>query len=284
MIDYHAGKVQSSNDPNIIPGGAVPFGRLGNAKESDRIPPGPPSSGRILEAENSRTVEDKGGSSLDQSMLAEDKKPIPAASKVEVEIKGQETADSLAGLPNVAEQTEFLSTRGSLASGNPTDNMENGNILVGRGNLPPPVMSMNKQMNSEMHSWTGIGGHDEVLRRPFPASTIQRELLPERKDNVPGQFQSVGNRGFSGNQLADGQLSAFSMREHWKSVPATDNGHHAMVPINGAGLMSKPASHGLYPGNIYIDTTVMMLAVKCFQLITLKRCYCFKQNRMRKKN
>ncbi|KAK3204717.1 hypothetical protein Dsin_018763, partial [Dipteronia sinensis] len=109
-----------------------------------------------------------------------------------------------------------------------------------------------------MNSWTGIGSHNEVLRRPLPTSTIQHELLPERNENAPSQFQSVGN--LSGNQHADGHLSSFSMRECWKPVSGTDNGHHTVVPIKDAddpkfsdGSKAFPIGHSLR--NVIVFTT-----------------------------
>ncbi|GAY36040.1 hypothetical protein CUMW_019990 [Citrus unshiu] len=199
-------KVQSSNDPSSAPGVTAPYGRLGNARETDRIPPGGSSSGGFLEADSSsKEVEnlkmmDKSGPPADHSIHAEERKQL-ATGKLEAEMQSQETAESQAFFTSASQQLESASTRGTLAITNPVNDVENGHLFIGRANVAS-VTGINKPMNSEINSWTGIGSQNEVPRRPLPAPTVQHELV---KDNDPTQFKSFGHSGASGNQHANKQ-------------------------------------------------------------------------------
>ncbi|KAJ0092543.1 hypothetical protein Patl1_25558 [Pistacia atlantica] len=215
LMDHHAAKPQSLNDQSSIPGVVAPFGRLSNARETDRIPSGASSSGRTLEAdslsreaENSKLMEDKSGLPPDHFVLAEGKQLL-ATRKTEAEMQNQDNLESQTFLATTSQQPEYVSTRGSLAISNSVDDMENGHLLVGRANV---------------------------------ASSVMYELGPERKDNAPTQFQSVVNSGLSGYQHADGHLSSLSMREQWKPVSGTNNDHRAIISMKDASLMPKHVS------------------------------------------
>ncbi|XP_044499967.1 chromatin structure-remodeling complex protein SYD-like isoform X2 [Mangifera indica] len=208
LMDHHTAKQQSLNDHSGIPGVVAPFGRLSNAKETDRIPSGASSSGRMLEAdslfkeaENSKLMEEKSGLAPDHFALAEAKQ-LSATRKTEAEMKSQDTLESQTFLATTSQQPEF--------------------------------------MNCEMNSWTGIGSQNDVSRRPLPASAVQNELGPERKDNAPSQFQSVVNSG-----LSDSYLSSLSLREQWKPVSGTNNDHRAMISMKDVSQDDSKFSDGI---------------------------------------
>ncbi|GAY36042.1 hypothetical protein CUMW_019990, partial [Citrus unshiu] len=236
-------KVQSSNDPSSAPGVTAPYGRLGNARETDRIPPGGSSSGGFLEADSSsKEVEnlkmmDKSGPPADHSIHAEERKQL-ATGKLEAEMQSQETAESQAFFTSASQQLESASTRGTLAITNPVNDVENGHLFIGRANVAS-VTGINKPMNSEINSWTGIGSQNEVPRRPLPAPTVQHELV---KDNDPTQFKSFGHSGASGNQHANSHLSSFSIRDQWKPVSGTDSDRYSLIPVKDASGMLRHTS------------------------------------------
>ncbi|XP_024039562.1 chromatin structure-remodeling complex protein SYD isoform X2 [Citrus clementina] len=236
-------KVQSSNDPSSAPSVTAPYGRLGNARETDRIPPGGSSSGGFLEADSSsKEVEnlkmmDKSGPPADHSIHAEERKQL-ATGKLEAEMQSQETAESQAFFTSASQQLESASTRGTLAITNPVNDVENGHLFVGRANVAS-VTGINKPMNSEINSWTGIGSQNEVPRRPLPAPTVQHELV---KDNDPTLFKSFGHSGASGNQHANSHLSSFSIRDQWKPVSGTDSDRYSLIPVKDASGMLRHTS------------------------------------------
>ncbi|XP_044485654.1 chromatin structure-remodeling complex protein SYD-like isoform X2 [Mangifera indica] len=203
-------KPQCLNDQSNIPGVVPPFGRLSNVRETDRIPSGASSAGRILEAdslaretENSKLMEDKSGLPPDHFVLAEAKQ-LPATRKTEAEMQNQDALGSQTYLVTALQQPEF--------------------------------------MNSEMNSWSGAGSQNDVSRRALPASAIQHDLGPEIKDNAPSQLQSVVNSGLSGYEHADSYLPSLSMRGQWKPVLGTNNDHRAMISMKDASLMPKHVS------------------------------------------
>lgn len=280
-------KVQSSNDPSNAPGVTAPYGRLGNARETDRIPPGASSSGGFLEADSSsKEVEnlkmmDKSGLPADHSIHAEERKQL-ATGKLEAEIQSQETAESQAFFTSASQQPESASTRGTLAITNPVNDVENGHLFVGRANVAS-VTGINKPMNSEINSWTGIGSQNEVPRRPLPAPTVQHELV---KDNDPTQFKSFGHSGASGNQHANSHLSSFSIRDQWKPVSGTDSDRYSLIPVKDASGMLRHTSQGenhtiklfynvcyCFPDDCVLHFYQMiqsfLMGVEPFQLITL---------------
>lgn len=238
-------KAQSLNDPSSTPGATASFGRLGNARETDRIPPGASSSGRFLEVDSSsKSIDnlkmmDKSGLPVDHSVHAEERKQL-ATRKLEAEMQNQETAESQAFLTSASQQPEPVSTRGTLAITNPPSDVENGHLFVGRANVAS-LTGINKPMNSEINSWTGIGSQNEVPRRPLPAPTVQHELV---KDNDHSQFQSFGHSGASGNQHANSQLSSFSIRDQWKPVSGTDIDRQSMIPAKDASGMLRHTFQG----------------------------------------
>lgn len=247
----HKGKAQSSNEPSINPDVMMPLGRLNTVRETDVIPPVTSSTGRLLEpdtfpkeAESLNMREEKNGPTADISMLAEQKKHLLTARKPEPEALTQEIAASQAVLTMVSQQSDSSNTRGALPVSNPADDVENGHMQVGRGNQASSGMGVNKQLNPEMVSWTGIGSHNEVSRGPVLAPSLQHELLPERKDSNPSQFQNLGTISVSGNQHADSHSSSFSLKERWKPVSAVDNDHHTVFAVKDAHMMSKHVSQG----------------------------------------
>lgn len=258
FMDHHAAKPQCLNDQSNIPGVVPPFGRLSNVRETDRIPSGASSAGRILEAdslaretENSKLMEDKSGLPPDHFVLAEAKQ-LPATRKTEAEMQNQDALGSQTYLVTALQQPEFVSTMDSLAISNSVD-VVTGHLLIGWANVASSVM-VNKQMNSEMNSWSGAGSQNDVSRRALPASAIQHDLGPEIKDNAPSQLQSVVNSGLSGYEHADSYLPSLSMRGQWKPVLGTNNDHRAMISMKDASLMPKHVSQG---ENHTLNQTVM---------------------------
>lgn len=250
-LSDHKGKAQSLNEPSSSPDVMMPFGRPNTVRETDILPPVASSTGRLMEADtfpreakSLKMTEDKNGLTSDISVHAEEKKHLLAARKPEAEMQAQEMAASQACLTMVSQQADSLNTRGALAVSNPVEDFENGHLQVGRANQASSVMGRNKQMNPEIISWTGIGGHSEVSRGPILTSSLQRELVPERKDSKPSQFQNLSNSSGPGNQHADSQSSSFTLKEQWKPILGVDNDHHTAIPTKDANVMSKRVSQG----------------------------------------
>ncbi|GAV63394.1 SNF2_N domain-containing protein/Helicase_C domain-containing protein [Cephalotus follicularis] len=216
-IDY-TGKGQSSNEHSNLPDATLPFG-TSNVKfpEADSV---------LIKEENSKVVAEKNG----QPMRIMD-----------AELQSQETVEPQTIATSVSRQPDAMSIKGSLVIRNPADEMDNV-LQVGRADQKSSLVGTNKQMNSDMVGWTGIGSHDEGSRGPPTVSTVQNDLVPERKDAVPSQFQSPGNSSVLGNQHAESHLSSFSLREPWKAVSGVDNGHHTMFQMKDASVRSKHVS------------------------------------------
>jgi hypothetical protein len=239
-LSDHKGKVQSLNDPSSSPDAMMPFVRPNTVRETDILPPVASSTRRLMEADtfpreagSLKMTEDKNGLTSDISVLAEEKKHLLAARKPEAETQTQEIAASQACLTMAPQQPGSLNTRGALAVSNPVEDVENSHLQVGRVNQASSVMGRNKQMNPEIISWTGIGGHSEVSRGPILASSLQHELVPERKDSNYSQFQNLSNSSGPGNQYAQ-----------WKTISGVDNDHHTAIPMKDANVMSKRVSQG----------------------------------------
>ncbi|KAJ9154438.1 hypothetical protein P3X46_027771 [Hevea brasiliensis] len=228
LVD-HKGKAQSSHEPSSIPEASMQFGRLNNVKESEGIPPGASSAGRFLdgnflskEADKVKMMEDKSGPPSDLTVLAEERKHPFATRKLEAEVQSLEKVESQALFNTVNVMQPPDSARASLASRNPVDSTENGHLHVGRTDLASSLMSINKQVNPEAVSWTGIGSHNEVSRGSLPSIAVQHELMPDRKDNGPSHFQSLGNSSVSEQDDEDKSASTDSppspkctMSEKW---------------------------------------------------------------------
>ncbi|XP_037495642.1 chromatin structure-remodeling complex protein SYD [Jatropha curcas] len=213
LID-HKGKAQSSHEPSSTPEVPMPFGRLNNARENEGVPSG--ASSRILdgnhlskEAEKLKAMEDKSGPPSDLSALAEERQHIFAARKLEAEVQSLGKVESQALFTTAMQHPD--SARGGLTSNNPVDNMENGNMQAGRADLGSTVLSINKPVNPEAVSWTGIGSHNEVLRGSLPSTAIQHELALDRKDTGSIHFQSLGNGTVSEQDDEDRSASTDSL-------------------------------------------------------------------------
>ena len=234
LID-HKGKAQSSNEPSSNQD-VIPFGRLNTARDTDITSPVASSTGRLQEAESPK-AEEKNGQTSEFSVIAEERKHLLVGRKPEAETQTQEITAS--------QKPDSSNTRGalSLSNSNPVEDMENGHLQVGRSNQASSVMGINKQMNPEIISWTGIGSHNEVSRGPLLGSSLPHELVAERKDSNPSQFQNIGNSIGLGKQHADSHPS-FSLKEHWKPISGVENDHQTVIPMRDASMMSKHASQG----------------------------------------
>ena len=170
----------------------MPFGRMNNA------PPGSTSTGRFPEADSLSKeaekfkMEESDGPTSDHPIMDE-RKHILATRKAKAEIQSQETVEPQAYLTTISQQPDSATTRGGFTVSNPVDGMENSHLQVGKGDIASSVMGANKQMNLEMMGWSGIGCHNEVSRASLPAAAVQHDLVLERKNTAPSQFQSSGN-------------------------------------------------------------------------------------------
>ncbi|KAF5452399.1 hypothetical protein F2P56_027401 [Juglans regia] len=197
LID-HKGKAQSLNEPSSNPDVMMPFVRPNTARETDLIPPVASSTGRLMEAdsfpkegESLKVSEDKNGPTSDISVLAEEKKHVIVARKPEAVTHSQEIAASQAYLSMGSQHPDSFDMRGAFAVSNPVEDVEIGHQQVGRANLAASTMGINKHMNPEISSWTGIGIHNEVSRGPLLAPSPQYESMPERKDGVDNDHQTA---------------------------------------------------------------------------------------------
>ncbi|KAJ4823533.1 hypothetical protein Tsubulata_048213, partial [Turnera subulata] len=145
----------------------------------------------------------------DPSITADERHILPAK-KLNGEVPSKETVPSQVFLPAGLQQNS-ASTLGALTCSNATDEMENGNLQVGKGDQASFVMSMNKQGNAEMISWTGIGSNDEVFRGAQPSAAGLHEFVSERNDN-PSASQDDRARSTSTDSLPSPK---YTMSEKW---------------------------------------------------------------------
>ncbi|XVF28426.1 hypothetical protein REPUB_Repub15cG0028400 [Reevesia pubescens] len=154
-LNDHRGKAQTSNEPSSIAEVAMPFGRMNTA---------PPA-------------------------IVDERKYILATRKAEAENQSQETVEPKAYLTTMPRQPDSATTKGGFTVSNPVDVMENGHLQVGKADVASSVMGANKQVNTEMMGWSGIGCHNEVSRASLPSVAVLHDLVLERNDTAP-QFQS----------------------------------------------------------------------------------------------
>ncbi|XP_040374993.1 chromatin structure-remodeling complex protein SYD isoform X7 [Rosa chinensis] len=224
----HKGKAQSSNEPNNNSDASMPFGRLNHETDKSAV-----SSGKLLETDTlakeseSLNMEVSNGPPRDQFLQ-----------KAEAETQPQETTASLACLTVASQQPDSGARRGLTV--NPVENIETGHLQVVRANTASALMGMNKQ-NSDISSWTGFGSQSEVSRGLLPPSAGQSEIVPERKDTAPSQFQTHGNN-ILGNQHTANHPASFASRDRWKPVSAIGNDHHPVVASKDAHMLQKHVS------------------------------------------
>ncbi|XP_007035456.2 PREDICTED: chromatin structure-remodeling complex protein SYD isoform X1 [Theobroma cacao] len=215
LIDTR-GKAQTSNEPSSISEVAMPFGRMNNA------PPGSTSTGRFPEADSlskeaeKLKMEERNGPTSDFSAIADERKHILATRKAEAEIQSLEAVEPQAYLTTMSRQPESGTIKGGFTVSNPVDGMENGHLQLGKGDQASSVIGANKQLNPEMMGWSGIGCHNEVSRASLPAAAVQHDLVLERKDNAPSQFQSPEQDEEDKSALTDSLPSPkHTMLEKW---------------------------------------------------------------------
>ncbi|KAL9277872.1 hypothetical protein ACSQ67_024884 [Phaseolus vulgaris] len=221
LID-HKGKSQSFNESSNASGVMMPFGGPSNVRQTDKNPSGSSSAGKIVEAdslskgtESPRTMEDKGNLNV---------------RKIDVERRIQERVTTQASSVTSSQQQDSSSTRGAVVGNNHLDDVDTSNIPVGRSNQSSVVGP---------NSWAGFAGANEASKGPPQISTIQHELpIIERRENIPSQFQNVGNNCGSRNH----NLSSFSLKEQWKSVPGTDSDPHGATMMKDGNVMIKHVS------------------------------------------
>ncbi|KAJ1395171.1 SNF2-related, N-terminal domain [Sesbania bispinosa] len=238
LID-HKGKSQSFNEPGNSSGVMMPFGGSNNVRQTDKNPSGSSSAGKFLEAdslskgtESPRMLEDKGNLHSDVHILSEERKHL-ATKGGEVERRIQERVAAQASSATSCQQQDSSSTRGAVVGNNHLDDVDNGNMQVGRSNQPSVI---------GLNSWTGFAGHNETSKGPPQIPTTQHELPIERRENIPSQFHNVGNNCGSRNHNSINHLTSYSLKEHWKPVPGTDSDPHGATMMKNGNVMTKNVS------------------------------------------
>lgn len=219
----------------------MPFGSSSNLRQTDKNPSGSSSAGKLLEAESlskgtesPRMLEDKGNLHSDIHILSEEKKHL-VTKRGEVERRIQERVAAQASSATPCLQQDSLSTRGVVVGNNHLDDVDNGNLQVGRSNQPSVVGP---------NSWTGFASPSESSKGPPQVSTIQHELPIERRENIPSQFQNIGNNCGSRNHNSVNHSTSYSLKEHWKPVPGTDSNPHGVTMMKDGNVMTKNVSPG----------------------------------------
>lgn len=226
----------------------MPFGRFNHETDKSAV-----SSGKLLEADTlakeseSPKMEENSGPSRDQFFQ-----------------KGDAETQTTACLSVASQQPDSGARRGLTA--NPVENIQTGHLQVGRANPASSLMGMNKQ-NSDISSWTGVGNQSEVSRGLLPPSAVQPEIVPERKDTTPSQFQNLGNNVL-GNQHTSNHPASFASRDRWKPISAIGNDHHQGVASKDAQMMQKHVSKG--ENNIFISLYLDLLSFSLMVLLSGK--------------
>ena len=209
-------------------------------RQTDTTLSGSSSAAKVLEADSlskgtgsPRMMENKDNPHSDIHMLSEERKHLLATKRGEVERRIQERVAAQASAVTPSQQQDISSTRGAVVVNSHLDDVDNGNLQVGRSNQPS-VMGLN--------SWTGFAGHNEASKGPPQISTIQHELPIERRDNIPSQFQNVNNCG-SRNHKSINNLTSYSLKEHWKHISGTDSDPHGTMMKDG-NVIAKHISPG----------------------------------------
>lgn len=216
MID-HKGKEQTIDGPSSTPNVTMPFGRLGNPKETERSGLGSSSVGMFgegnlsKEGDSMNMVGDKNGVPLGLPEHGEEMRQfLMTRRKPESEMQTWEIPQSQ--LPATkGDKPDGLSLRGS-AINNHKDDLENRHRQVGSTDQSSLVMGMGQQMKTEMSGWTGNGCHDETSKVSPLGSAVLSESVPERKDNAQSQSFSLGDHDFHGSRHADAYLPSFPLR------------------------------------------------------------------------
>lgn len=200
---------------------------------TDKNPSGSSSAGKILDAESLA----KGAES---PRVMEVMRPFNEAReqlmkmKADVEKQNHERMAAQACSNTMFQQQDSVNARGSLVVNNHLDDVDNGNLQVGKSNQPSSVMGLNKPVNPDISNWTGFASHNEALNGP-----LQVSLPIERRDNIPSHFQNIGNnRGGSQNPNSVNHLPNDSLKDHWKPASGSDSDHQ------GVNVMRKHVSTG----------------------------------------
>lgn len=229
----HKGKLQPFNELGGTSGVMMPsFGG----------PSGSSSAGKVQEAEtlsrgteSPRIMEDIGNLHPDIHILSEERRHLLASKRGEVERRIQERVAAQASSATSCQQQDSLNTRGAVVGNRQLDDVDSGNLQVGRSNQPSVIGP---------NSFTGFVGYNEASKGPPQISTIQHELPIERRENIPSQFQNVANNCGSRNHNSVNHLTSFSLKEHWKPVPGTDGDLHVATMMKDGNVMTRHVSPG----------------------------------------
>lgn len=233
----------------------MPFGGLNSMRQTDKNPSLSSPAGKILEAdsffkgvESPNMMEDKGNPHPDVHTLVEERKHLLSLKKGEVERQIQERVASQAFPNPTFQQHDSVSTKGSLGINNQLDDFDNSNLQAGRSNQASTVMGVNKPVNPDAINWSGFVTQNDTLKGPpLQVSAIQHELPFERRENIPSHFQNItNNNGGSRNQSS--VLTSYSLKEHWKPVPATDSDPQGVTMLKDVNNMTKHVSMGEHHG------------------------------------
>ncbi|KAL2960099.1 hypothetical protein AAZX31_17G021800 [Glycine max] len=224
LIDLK-GKSQSFNEPGNSSGAMMPFGGPSNARQTDKNLLGSSSVGKIVEA-------DSLSKGTESPRMLEDKGNLHVTKRGEVDRRIQERVASQASSATSCQQQDSSSTRGALVGNNHLDDVDIGNMQVGRSN---------QSSVAGPNNWAGFAGANEASKGPPQVSAIQHELPIERRENIPSQFQNVGNNCGSRNQNSVNHLS-FSLKEQWKPVPGMDSDPHGATMMKDGNVMIKHVS------------------------------------------
>lgn len=166
----------------------MPFGRPDIGREMDKNSSSVSYTARFQdvdslskETENPK-MEEKNGPPSDHYVIAEERKHTLTSRQLDAEMQTQDTTDMQASVRMASHHLDSSALRSGLVIDIPGDNMEHGHMHVGKATQGSSIMTINKQMKSEMSGWTGIGNGNESSRGPQAAYAVLNELS-ERKDD-----------------------------------------------------------------------------------------------------
>ncbi|MED6205469.1 hypothetical protein PIB30_018071 [Stylosanthes scabra] len=171
------------------------FGGLSNLRPSDTTPSGPSSAAKVQEADSlpkgtgsPRMMEDKVTPHSDIHMLSKEQKHLLATKRGEVDRRIQERAVAQVSLATSSELLDSSSARVAGVSNRHFDDVDIGNVQVGRSNQPPVV---------GLNSWMGFAGHNEGSKGLPQISTglsiDRRDTMARTDGDSHGTMMKDGN-------------------------------------------------------------------------------------------
>ncbi|XP_019450810.1 PREDICTED: chromatin structure-remodeling complex protein SYD-like [Lupinus angustifolius] len=229
----HKGKLQSFNEPGNTSGVMMPFGDPSGSSYAGKVQEGETLS---RGTESPRVMDDIGNLHPDMHILSEERKHL-IATKSEVERHMQERVAGQASSATSCHQQHSSSTRGAVVN----KHFDDVDMQIGRSNQSSVTGS---------NSWPGFVGHNEASVGPPQISNTHHELAIERRENIPSQFQIVGNNCGSRNHNSVNHLTPYSLKEHWKPVPGTDSDLHGATMRDGNVMTKHVSQDGFKAGSV----------------------------------